>query len=162
MTHFFIFGLRGVTLQCTRLLNEININIKKVLFRDVATDLFGRLNGRKRVIAGRQMALLNFFLDRGETDIYDVFRSSGIYKSDIKEPWSAFIRDLQVLNELRSLVVRDNPAKKKSLLVSANLDWPTTITETKFFEESRAMPKAKTLDFLRAYGPHQPAANDKN
>jgi len=61
---FLVFGLKGIDKQCRRLLDEIKKHIAKSLFRDTMHDLFGRLkSARKRVIAERQMRILEALLD---------------------------------------------------------------------------------------------------
>src|ERR1051325_11726111 len=58
LTEFVLFGLRGMTLQCQKLLAMINESIYKVLYKDVANDLFNRLQSKKkRGIAKRQLTI---------------------------------------------------------------------------------------------------------
>jgi ATP-dependent 26S proteasome regulatory subunit len=56
-------------------MTEININISKALFRDIANDLFHRLSStRKRVIADRQLAAIHILLERGDIKLLEAFR----------------------------------------------------------------------------------------
>ncbi|HEX4198766.1 MAG TPA: hypothetical protein VHZ26_15115, partial [Caulobacteraceae bacterium] len=146
---FLEFGLKGVATQCKRLLTEINRNISKALFRDMATYLFGRLqSSRRRVIAERQITLLNYLLDRGETEVYDLFKQlNHTYK--MKEPFSAYVRDINALLSMKATRLRRGPVKENDLLIDVRLEWPTEITETSFFEYSQELPKAKTMAFLQ-------------
>jgi len=54
-------------------------------------------------------------------------------------------RDLNRLVDLGAVSVEKVDTSLGSpFLISVNLDWPTTITETDFFERLRTLPKAKT------------------
>ncbi|MCA6114352.1 Fic family protein [Bradyrhizobium sp. WSM 1738] len=90
MTAFLAFGLTGIAVQCKRLLNEINTNISKALFRDISNDLFHRLaSSRKRVIADRQLAIIHLLLEEGEMDVSAAFgRLKPIYnvKNNNRDP----------------------------------------------------------------------------
>jgi Fic family protein len=151
LTEFLEFGLKGIAAQCRRLLTEINKNISKALFRDMATYLFGRLeSSRRRVIAERQITILNYLLDRGDSDVYLLFRQLGhTYK--MKEPWSAFVRDINALAALKAIRLRFMGEKtEQQILVDVRLEWPTEITETSFFAQTKELPKAKTLGFFHS------------
>lgn len=143
LTPFLLFGLKGIEIQCNRLFEEIRRNISKTLFRDVMFRLYGRLkNTRKRVLADRQLKILNLLLD-------DVSFSRELYErmipsySELKNPDKALIRDIAQLFSLHAITY-DSDSKR----FSVNLDWPTTITETEFFEKLSNLPKAKTHDFF--------------
>jgi Fic family protein len=63
LTPFLIFALKGIALQCHRLLSEIQHEISKELFRTLMYDLFNRLKSpRRRVIAQRQIEVLKLLL----------------------------------------------------------------------------------------------------
>lgn len=149
LTEFLVFGLNGIAFQCRRLLTEITKNISKSLFRDIAGELFGRLmSAKKRVIAKRQMAILHYLLDNGPTEAFTLMKKIADY-NDLGEPWSAFVRDINALQQLRAIWLRpQQPTEGRSetkIIADVRLEWPTEITETKFFESTRTMPKAKTL-----------------
>jgi Fic family protein len=154
MTEFLIFGLKGVALQCRRLLTEINRNISKALFRDVAHDLFDRLvTSRKRVIARRQLAIINLILERGPQRHRDLFgQFEHMYK--LKEPYNGYIRDLRGLHDLGAVTFTLDDAEQKkdpkiqNVTVDVRLRWPMEITETEFFELTRKMPRSKNLKYL--------------
>jgi Fic family protein len=151
LTDFIIFGLKGIAQQCSRLLAEINKNISKSLFRDTATDLFNRLeNSKKRVIAKRQMAMLNYLLDREKMDIYDMYRDLR-HLYTVMEPWSAYIRDIFALESLKAVSFHSDPEKKK-FTIEIRLQWPTEISESSFFDQIKKLPRAKTLTYLQQGG----------
>lgn len=139
LTVFLNFALKGITQQCTRLSNIIKEQMKKVLFKDVMYDLFGRMKTeRKRVIAKRQIELLNRLLSKSY-QINDFWNECLPLYTDLMNPNKAFTRDsIQLLN--LNAIGYDI----ESNIISINLDWPTEITETEFFERVQQMPKAKT------------------
>jgi len=146
LTPFLVFGLTGIALQCRRLLQEINLNISKALFRDMAAYLFNRLQSNKRrIIAQRQLAVINFLLERGETEASLLHRQLGhLYM--MKDPWSAFVRDINSLIGLGAATVKQDD--KRRFMISLRLDWPERITETAFFDRAKSMTSAKTFSFL--------------
>lgn len=148
LTCFIKFGLKGVELQCKRLLFEIRKNVRKALFRNIMFDLFGRLkNARKRVVAERQLELLKYFLEVEECSVSKFFEQADrIYRS-LANPDKAAVRDISNLLDLGAINFKDRTEFSEALLV-INLDWPTTITETDFFRLVKKMPRAKTHQFL--------------
>ena len=148
LTPFLRFGLRGIESQCRLLLSEIRFHVKKALFRNTATELFGRLSSpRKRVMSARHIHLLNLLLDkqREETTEPEFDRlTRHMYK--VQNQKKALIRDLNYLFGLGALKVERRA--DGALLISADLDWPTQITETEFFRRVKAMPKGKVHGFL--------------
>jgi Fic family protein len=147
LTPFLLFALRGVAIQARRLLAEIQREMKKVLFRDVTYDLFGRLRTpRKRVIAKRQMAILKLLLDTGRPLLLSEIqeRLKPQYGS-LKNPTKALIRDITSLLHLRAV----SYVKQASgaLLFDIRLEWPTEITETAFFRMIKQLPRARTQAF---------------
>lgn len=154
LTEFLIFGLKGIAFQCRRLLKEINTNISKALFRDISSELFSRLaSTRKRVIARRQLALIHLLLESDELGLVEAFNRM---KSDynLKEPWMAYIRDVLALEDLGAIQIKKAPGPDTKtpnfsrFRVAIQLGWPTTITETEFFEKTKELPRAKNLNYL--------------
>lgn len=150
LTEFLIFGLKGIAFQCRRLLNEINTNISKALFRDIANDLFNRLpSTRKRAIGSRQLGIIHLLLEKGHMSIYDVFAAlKHVY--NLKEPWTAFLRDIFALDDLRAIEIfsLSRSGARSVAGIRIRLSWPTEITETEFFQRSRDMPRAKNIKHL--------------
>ena len=143
LTPFLLFGLEGVTLQCRRLFLVIKKQVSKALYRNVMFDLFDRLKtGKRRVLAGRQVRLLKTLLEVDRMGLRLLYeRSTNLYQS-LKNPWKAFVRDLIDLDVLGAIGVehvRDSDEPD----IAIRLEWPTEITETKFFEQVKKMPKAK-------------------
>jgi hypothetical protein len=59
------------------------------------------------------------------------------------------IRDLSYLIAMGAIGSKRLP-DNTGFLISINLDWPTKITETEFFQRVKAMPKGKVYGFLSA------------
>jgi Fic family protein len=147
LTAFLKFGLRGVALQCQRLTAEITRKVQKALFRNVMYDLFNRLlSTRKRVIAKRQIEILKLFLEREEMLWEDVIHETERHYLGLANPLKALVRDIGYLLSLEALDVEQVGPRK--WLFKIRLDWPTVITETRFFEAVEQLPKGKTFSFL--------------
>ena len=143
LTPFMNFALRGMALQCQRLLSEIQHEIAKELFRNLAIDLFTRLKTqRKRVIAERQMAILKVLLDEERIEWVRLIERLRQDYSGLKNPVRALVRDVNYLQGLKALVVTKDEDERYWLNV--RLEWPTEITESTFFSMVRKMPTAKT------------------
>lgn len=147
LTPFLTFGLRGIESQCRRLLAEIRTHVAKALFRDTMTELFGRLRSpRKRVMSARHLQLLHLLLDEETIALRDlVIRTRHLYT--MKNPSKAVVRDLNYLLTLGAIHAERLP-ENLGFDLSANLDWPTQITETEFFRLVRDMPKGRMYSFL--------------
>jgi Fic family protein len=146
LTSFLKLGLRGIALQCKRLLNEIRPNVAKALFRDMMYDLFERLETpRKRVIRTRQIEILKLLLEHDELPWMTlVGRTRGLYRR-LSNPKRAIVRDVNALLELEAITVRADD--KDRFYFSINIDWPSEITESRFFDVLKRLPKAKTRSF---------------
>lgn len=147
LTPFLKFALKGIESQCMSLLGEIRLHLRKALFRETCTDLFGRLKSpRKRVMSERHVKLLNFLLDRKDAPIMEIVEQTRHFYS-VKNPDKALVRDLGYLLALQA-IRREWTSDGKDYLVSINLDWPTQITETEFFKRAKELPKGKSFGFL--------------
>jgi Fic family protein len=148
LTEFLVFALKGIAVQTRRLLNEIQHNVSKELFRNLMYDLFHRLRSpRKRVIATRQINILKLLLEVEWMPLEKIIdRADGAYGS-LKEPRTAIIRDLNSLIGLGAL--KFEKVEGGSFRIGVRLEWPTEITETTFFEHLKKLPKAKTHSFLQ-------------
>lgn len=147
LTPFFAFALKGLTLQVGRVLKEIKAQAQKAVFRNLMYDLFGRLKTpRKRVLAERQLAILEKMLEEPVILYSRLFSSLLRRYDDLKEPGLAFTRDVESLIALGTISffeLRPQGSPEFKLALQINLDWPTQITESDFMEKIRTMPKAK-------------------
>jgi Fic family protein len=155
LTPFLIFALRGVRNQCERLTAEIRKQMQRALFRDTMYSLFNRLETkRKRVIGGRQVEILKTLLDVETIALDKLHDRIGRYYAPIKDPESAFYRDLDQLKSLRAVAIRQDLSDSDpfgwtaAFTISINLDWPQEIDEGEFLRRMKAMPKGKTFRFL--------------
>lgn len=149
LTEFLAFGLKGIALQCDRLLSEINIQVSKALFRNVMYELFGLLRSRrKRVLAKRQIEILKLLLEFDDMEINDLLRRTEAVYGSLGNPRKAFVRDLQYLLNLEAIDFRGSDNENR---IFVNLEWPTLITETDFFQRVMDFPKARTYRFLQQH-----------
>jgi Fic family protein len=148
LTPFLVFALKGIALQSRRLLEEIQHQISKELFRTLMFDLFHRLRTpRKRVIALRQIEILKLLLDVEWMALEKIIEKTVAVYSSLKDPRNAVIRDLNDLIRLKAVKFEKLPENRYRLGV--RLEWPTEITETAFFTQLKRLPKAKTHSFLQ-------------
>ena len=147
LTPFLVFGLKGIALQCERLFAEIHANVSKALFRNLMHDLFRRLQSkRKRVIAQRQIEILELLLQKDSMALNDLIADTRQSYGALKKPVHALSRDLSQLEYLKAVTIR--PDAKNGLRVELRLEWPTEITQTDFFERLKSFPKAKASPLL--------------
>lgn len=147
LTAFLVFGLKGIAIQSRRLLAEIQHQISKELLRNLMFDLFHRLRTpRKRVIAERQIEILKLLLEVEWMDLDKIIQRTANSYNSLKSPRKAVIRDLNELIRLKA--VKFEKLEDNHYRLGVRLEWPTEITETAFFEQLKALPKAKTHSFL--------------
>lgn len=146
LTSFLIFGLKGIEIQSKRLLSQIRKEVSKELFMGMAYSLFKRLHSnRKRVLAERQLNVLKVLLDMQLT-LEEVIERTQIHYDKLSSPFKALIRDLNYLIGLEAISCKKS---NDGYIFNANLDWPTKITETEFFQKVKDLPKGKGYSFLR-------------
>jgi Fic family protein len=145
---FLVFGLKGIALQSRRLLAEIQHQISKELFRNLMFDLFNRLKTpRKRVIAERQIEILKLLLDVDWMDLEQIIHKTSDHYKSLGSPRKAVIKDLNDLIRLNA--VKYEKLADNRYRLGVRLEWPTEITDTAFFKQLKALPKAKTHSFLQ-------------
>lgn len=148
LSEFLIFALKGIAIQGQRLTQEIQVQLQKALFRNMMHELFNRLKTpRKRVIAKRQLAILDLLLNKNDLHLLELFKSISIHYNKLKKPWEAFTRDLNALITLRAIEFEES--KDRVYVFHARLTWPTEITSTEFFKTLKSLPTAKTYPFLQ-------------
>jgi cell filamentation protein, protein adenylyltransferase len=152
LTPFLKFGLRGIALQSQRLAGEIRRHVSREVFRSLMHDLFGRLQTkRKRVIAKRQMAILEHLLTFTEVEWHVFYKDIMRLYGDVKNPGKAMVRDLNHLLALRTIAYRYEPPDKvkgQRMILWARLEWPSEITETEFFRQVSTFPRVKGSVFI--------------
>ncbi len=151
LTPFLRFALKGMESEVHRLTSLIRKAVSKEIFRSLMNELFVRLeSSRKRVIVKRQLQLLNYLLDKdGGVEWATLVPEVREHYEARKHPVDALVRDVTRLADLGAISI--NPARDAvgfSIHISVNLDWPSTITETEFFEKLKTLPRSKSYSFL--------------
>ena len=132
ITPFLMFALRAIVNRCNSLTEEITDNHRRILFREFARSLFGQLRSpRRRVLAERQLQILDALIDGDADDITDMF---SLY-DEIKHPARALIRDTIELWELGAVRIDEGQ-------LNLNLDWPQQFSESQLLERYENMPSA--------------------
>ncbi len=146
LTAFLAFGLRGVEREVTRATELVRSAVLKEIFRNLLRELSVRLESpRKRVLTLRQLKVLEQLLERDEPVALGRLLSEAMeqYYADRKYPLKALSRDINRLFELGALEIDlSHGPIVDDWLVTVNLDWPRTITESEFFQRIKALPKA--------------------
>ncbi len=142
LTAFFKFALRGVALQAGNLLGEITGEVSKVLYRDLARNLFSRVRtNRQQLIANRQIELLTTLLDDGPLTLEQLLKLTYPHFKDLKNPRSALGRDLSTLLDLKAIGYREKG--EGEYLLWARLEWPTEASIAEYLRCLRSMPKPR-------------------
>lgn len=149
LTAFLVFALKGLEIQCNRLLREIKKQMQKALFKDTMFSLFNRLkNRRTRVIQKRQVDILQILLEADSMDLEDLWKRTRNAYANLDAPIKAFNRDIGSLNALGAITANLIPSTPPKWSVEANLAWPSEITESAFFNRLKTLPQGKTYSFL--------------
>ena len=136
LTPFLKFALPAVAERCNLVAAAIATNHRRVLFREFARSLFGKLHSpRRRVLAQRQLEILEILLDTGPTEPRDLVNRGRALYLGLKHPDRAMVRDLFRLLELSAVVVDGGR-------IAANLDWPQLFAESELLDRYESMPSA--------------------
>jgi Fic family protein len=149
LTPFIIFGLKGIEVQCDKLFDEIRKNVLKTIFRETMYDLYAHLETkRKRVIKERHTGILKLLLEIDEIKLTDFFKRIDQWYSGLRQKQNAMIRDLNYLLRIEAVKYR---REGSDYVFSADLMWPTRITESGFLDQVKKMPTAKTITLVSQY-----------
>ena len=149
LTSFLNFALKGLAVQCTRLLQEIRKQIQKTLFKDTMYSLFNRLKSKRtRVIQKRQIDILQALLDADEIELQLLWQRMKPAYASLGVPVHAFNRDISSLYFLGAIITEQITEPRQGWLIKTNLAWPTQITESAFFATLKKLPQGKTYSFL--------------
>lgn len=136
LTPFLRFALPAVAERCNAVAGEILVNHKRSLFREFARSLFGRLRSpRRRVLAERQLQVLERLLDGGFLNLDDRVTHTLAPYQNLKHPYRAQVRDLVSLIDLGAVELRNG-------LLCVNLDWPQQLSESELLERYENMSSA--------------------
>lgn len=136
LTPFLKFALPAVAERCNVIAEAIATNHRRVLFREFGRSLFGKLRSpRRRVLAQRQLEILEILLDAGPIKPPDlIVRGRPLYLG-LKYPDRAMVRDLFGLLELSAIILDQGR-------IAANLDWPQLFAEAELLDRYENMPSA--------------------
>lgn len=136
LTPFLRFGLQGVAERCNAVAATIVASHRRTLFREFARSLFGQLRSpRRRVLAERQLQVLDILLDGGSIGLFDLINQTHVHYQGLKFPANALGRDLGDLFGLRAIAIDAGR-------ISVNLDWPQQFSESELLERIENMPPA--------------------
>ena len=136
LTPFLRFALPAVAERCDTLATEIVTHSKRMLYREFARSLFGRLRTpRRRALAQRQLQIMDVLLDGSRVELNDLANRVMTYYGTLQYPIRAFARDMVGLMNLGAVRYSDGQ-------VSADLDWPQKLSESELLEQYERMPSA--------------------
>ena len=142
ITPFLVFALRAIADRCNALSKEITDNHRRILFREFARSLFGQLrNPRRRVLAERQLEILEMMIDGNSIELEAVFP---IYEG-LKYPQRALLRDLVGLLELGAIGIIGSD-DEEDVQLTINLDWPQQFSETELLDLIENMTAAASTN----------------
>ena len=134
LTPFLKFALPAVVNRCDALADEISTQIKRILYRQIANSLFGRLRSpRRRVLVERQFQIVEMLLNDGAIHLSEIVDKAIGYYQGLKFPVRAMERDLAGLLVLNAL-------KINGLYIDVNLNWPQQFSESELLERYENMP----------------------
>ena len=141
ITPFLLFALRAIIDRCNSLTDEIAENHRRILFREFARSLFGQLRSpRRRVLAERQLQILDVLLDGDSIDWNDLAKRAQTHYEYLKYPDQALLRDILGLLDLEAILFDDDGE------FTLNLDWPQQFSESKLLERYEGMPSAASTN----------------
>ncbi len=136
LTPFLKFALPAVAERCNVVAEAIVTNHRRVLFREFARSLFGKLRSpRRRVLAQRQLKILEILLETGPTEPCDLVNRGQALYMGLKHPDRAMVRDLIALLKLSAV-------KLDGVRIAANLDWPQLFAESELLRRYDSKPSA--------------------
>ena len=136
LTPFLMFALPAVAERCNAVTAKIVVNHERALFREFARSLFGQLRSpRRRVIAARQLQILEVLLNDGALGSSDLWHRTEVHYRSLKFPERALIRDVIGLSDLKAIAVEDKQ-------IQVNLAWPQQFSESELLERYESMPAA--------------------
>ena len=136
LTPFLRFALPAVTERCNAVAGRILANHNRLLFREFARSLFGQLRSpRRRVLAERQLQMLEILLDSTSIDLGVFFARTLSHYQGIKHRLRAQIRDLVGLMDLGAVTL--NGAH-----IQVNMEWPQQFSQSQLLERYENMPSA--------------------
>ncbi|MEE8436346.1 MAG: Fic family protein, partial [bacterium] len=147
LTAFFVFGLKGIALQCARIRNIILRENKIVLFKNMMYRVYTKYETpRRRHINERQIKILEFLLDQidGLSETNKLIDHLSPFYRGLKKEGHAFARDLIDLEFLNAVQSNDD-----SDAIKLNLDWPQFMTDTELGQIILESPSTSKLPKIK-------------
>lgn len=136
ITPFLRFALPAVTERCNAVAEEIIIHHKRSLFREFAGALFGQLRSpRRRLLAQRQIEILQILLDNASIDARDFFIRALPFYQGLKHRDRALTRDVIALISLGAVTFSEDQ-------ILVDLEWPHRMSQSELLEMYEKMPSA--------------------
>ena len=136
LTPFLLFALPAVAERCRAVAEKIVVNHQRTLFREFARSLFGQLRSpRRRVIAERQLQILEVLLTGGPMELRDLLHRTEVHYNALKFLERAQLRDVVGLFILDAIAIEDGKFQ-------VNLAWPQQVSESELLERYESMPVA--------------------
>lgn len=136
LTPFLMFALPAVAERCRAVAAKIVVNHQRTLFREFARSLFGQLRSpRRRVIAERQLHILEILLTGGPMELRDLLNRTAVHYNALKFLERAQMRDVVGLFILDAIAIEDGQFQ-------VNLAWPQQVSESELLERYESMPVA--------------------
>ena len=137
LTPFLRFALPAVSARCNAVADSIADHNRRTLFRQFAQSLFGKLySPRRRVLAERQLHILETLLDSPTPDSGDLFLRTVSEYRNLKYPGRAWSRDVFYLLDLGAIRIERNR------IITLNLDWPQQLSESELLDRYENLPSA--------------------
>ncbi len=142
ITPFLLFALNAIADRCKAISDEIAENHRRLLFREFARSLFGKLRSpRRRVLAERQLQILDVLLDDDSIDLRNLMGHQLPYYGQLKHPALALVRDIIGLSRLGAISF-----DVESNAITLNLDWPQQFSESELLARYENMPSAASAN----------------
>ena len=136
LTPFLRFALAAVTERCEAVAKGILLNHERLLFQEFYRSLFGQLRSpRRRVLAERQLQMLETLLDSLPMPINTLFSNTSAHYEKLKHPDRAQIRDLVGLFRLGAVELYEGH-------IRVNMKWPQQFSQSELLELYENMPSA--------------------
>ena len=140
LTPFLQFALLAVTDRCNAVAEEILLHHKRSLFREFAGALFGQLRSpRRRILAERQIELLDLLLHNSSVDMRDFIAHAMPYYRNLKHQERALARDLIALINLGAVTFSDYQ-------ILVNLEWPYQLSQSELLARYEKMPSSISVN----------------
>ena len=140
LTPILTFVLGAIAERCNAIADRIVTQNRLVLYREFVRSLHGRLmSPRKRVLAQRQLQILETLLDTGFLDTEDLIDRVFDNYNSLGYPGRALLRDLRWLVAIGAIAITDEG-------FGINLDWPQIVSEAEGFEVWENLPQSVSSD----------------